>query len=92
MKTLVTLRRRTNASAPNLGWLSRLGLLVVWKGVAAGTMRAVHGLQEGDSRLDLVGKLLVATAPLQKHLDAYSYLSLCELLCKRATKPSMACS
>ena len=47
MKTLVILTRRPDADAGHLARLSRPEQLAVWKGVAEGAVRAVHGLQEG---------------------------------------------
>ena len=47
MKTLVILTRRPDADAGKLARLSRPELLAVWKGMAEGAVREVHGLQEG---------------------------------------------
>ena len=47
MKVLVILTRRPDADAGQLARLSRTELLAVWKGMAEGAVRAVHGLQEG---------------------------------------------
>ena len=41
------LTRRPDADAGHLARLSRPEQLAVWKGVAEGAVRAVHGLQEG---------------------------------------------
>lgn len=48
MKTIVVLTRRPDADAGALGRLSRDELLAVWKGVAGGAVRAVHGLAVGS--------------------------------------------
>lgn len=47
MKTLVILTRRPDADAGELARHSRPELLAVWKGMAEGAVRGVHGLQEG---------------------------------------------
>ena len=47
MKTLVILTRRPDADAGQLARLSRPELPAVWKGMAEGVVRAVHGLHEG---------------------------------------------
>jgi hypothetical protein len=47
MKTIVILTRRPGADADALARLSREEQLAVWKGIATGAVRAVHGLQEG---------------------------------------------
>jgi len=47
VKTLVILTRRPQADAGELARLSQPELLAVWKGMAEGAVRAVHGLQEG---------------------------------------------
>jgi hypothetical protein len=47
VKTIVILTRRPEAAADHMARLSRPELLAVWKGIAAGAVRAVHGLQEG---------------------------------------------
>jgi len=47
VKTFVVLTRRPDADAGQLARHSRPELLAVWKGMAEGAVRAVHGLQEG---------------------------------------------
>lgn len=48
MKTLAILTRRQDAAADAFERLGRLETQAVWRGMAAGTVRAVHGLAEGS--------------------------------------------
>jgi uncharacterized protein YciI len=47
VKTIAILTRRADAAADHLARLSRSELQAVWQGMAAGTVRAAHGLLEG---------------------------------------------
>ncbi|TRC95209.1 hypothetical protein FJV76_17460 [Mesorhizobium sp. WSM4303] len=47
MKTVVILTRRPGAATDGLARLHRAELLAAWAGIAAGSVRAIHGLLEG---------------------------------------------
>ena len=47
MKTLVIATRRPDAPAEAFERLGQLEVQAVWRGIAAGTVRAVHGLVDG---------------------------------------------
>jgi len=47
VKTIVILTRRPGAATDDLARLHRAELLAAWAGIAAGSVRAIHGLHEG---------------------------------------------
>lgn len=47
MKTLAILTRRQHAGADDFERLGELEIQAVWRGMAAGIVRAVHGLGDG---------------------------------------------
>lgn len=47
MKTLAILTRRQDAGADDFERLGELEIQAVWRGMAAGIVRAVHGLGDG---------------------------------------------
>ncbi|RWC62919.1 MAG: hypothetical protein EOS56_06925 [Mesorhizobium sp.] len=53
VKTVVILTRRPDAATHDLARLHRAELLAAWAGIAAGSVRAIHGLQEGGAVLEM---------------------------------------
>lgn len=48
MKTIVLLTRREGAPSVQFERLKRSELLAAWAGIADGSVRSIHGLQEGS--------------------------------------------